>query len=842
MVTGSRIERKKYEQEHKQRKKRPSSPNKKTRKKHRHIIKTLIIFLVTMFTLLLVAGGLLFGYYASNAPEIQQSDLVGSIPTKIYDQDGQLIKELGGQNRDLMTSDEIPQVLKDAVLAIEDSRFYSHNGIDPIRIAGAFVANLRSGGIAQGGSTITQQLVKLSVFSTDFKDQTLERKAQEAWLSLKLEREYSKDEILTMYLNKLFYSNNTYGAKTAAKQFFNKNIADITIAEAALLAGIPQAPTHYDPYTFAQEAKSRRDLVLKVELDRGLITQAQYDEAVNTSIDSMLQPLSAATLSEQDLIIDAYLTTVAEEVKRETNFDIYTDGIEVYTNLNMTAQTQLYETVNHDDSIGFPNDSIQTAVSVVDVKTGKLVAVIGGRKQEVAYGFNRATSNNRSIGSTMKPLSDYGPAIEYLNYSTGTNVVDEPHKYSNGSDINNYDHKYLGNQTIREALVGSRNIPALKVLQAVGLDNAYAFLQKLGITIENDNKKMLVESNAIGGEVSPVALSGAYAAISNYGKYTSPYTVTKIVTSSGTEHNLTPTTVQAMKDSTAYMLVDMLKGVPSSFAPTVQIDGLPQAGKTGTTNYTPEQLAQIGLAEGSGVSPDSWYAGITTNYAIATWVGYDNPVQPGHQIGSAESLLAQNIYRKMMVYLNATNPASDWTMPNTVEKAVIEKYTDPIKLVGDYTPTDLRSEELFVKGATPKTKSENFGKYIEPPTSLDANYDQTSKKITANWSGNLAQGTQYQLQVNGSVVYSGTNTTFEFSASELKDYVIVLYIVSGTNSSDGLSVTISLESEASSTEESIESSESLAPELESSAELTTLDTTLGEPLGDLTIHDTTLPE
>ena len=216
MSTGSRIERKKYNKPNKSGKKK----RKNNSKRPRRWIKNTIIAMILLFFLTIISGAVLFGYYASNAAEITEEDLVGQVSSKIYDRDGELIKELGGQNRDLMTPDEIPQVLEDAVLAIEDARFYQHTGVDPIRIVGSLIANLRAGEILQGGSTITQQLVKLSVFSTDFQDQTLERKAQEAWLALQIEQELSKDEILTLYLNKMFYSNNTYGAKTAAPNFF----------------------------------------------------------------------------------------------------------------------------------------------------------------------------------------------------------------------------------------------------------------------------------------------------------------------------------------------------------------------------------------------------------------------------------------------------------------------------------------------------------------------------------------------------------------------------------------------------------------------------------------------
>ena len=799
MNTGSRIERQKYK------KQQANYSWKKT-------IKKVIIFLIMAFFILIIAGAGIFGYYAAKAPTLTQQDLLGQVASKIYDKDQQLIKELGSQNRDLMTKEEIPDLLKQAVLAVEDNRFYDHSGVDPIRIAGAFIANLKSGSIAQGGSTITQQLVKLSVFSTDFKDQTLERKSQEAWLSLQLEQKYSKDDILTYYLNKLFYSNNTYGAKTAAKTFFNKELNELSVADAALLAGIPQAPSQYDPYNYPQAAQERRDLILSILKNKQVITAQEYDEAINTSIASQLVDLKESAMSERDKIIDAYLEKVSQEVQEKTQLNIFTDGVEVYTNLDLDAQTHLYETVNNNTHIAFPNDEIQTAAAVVDVQSGELRAIIGGRKQDVYLGLNRATTNNRSVASTIKPLIDYGPAIEFLNYSTGQLIVDEPYTYTSGETLENYDYTHQGNMTLREALVGSRNIPALKLLKEVGLDNAYAFLQKMDIQVVNDNQKELVEANAIGGEISPVQLAAAYATLSNYGQYNEPLTVKKIITSAGTEHIIEPVSRQAMKDSTAYMITDILKGVPGQFAPEADIPELIQAGKTGTTNYTPEQLERLGVADGSFAAPDGWYAGYTPTYAMVSWVGYDDPFAPGHYLTLEDARLTQVIYKEMMTYLMKNHASSDWRRPNSVEEATIEKYTSPLQLPSAGTPQELRSQELFVKGTVPQEVSKQFERLADP-IHFDANYDETQQSIVAEWAGSLPTGGYYELFLNGDLYYTGPQTAIAIPISTDGTYDLSLRISNGTQSSNTLIITLSIRfideeatNESSSSEESDSSS------------------------------------
>ncbi|MBG9982761.1 PBP1A family penicillin-binding protein [Aerococcaceae bacterium DSM 111020] len=804
MSTGSRIDRKKYRQ-----------PKKSNQTKQ--WIRNLIIGFILLFFLALISGAGLFAYYASNSPEITEEDLIGQVSSKIYDRNGDLIKELGGQNRELMIPEEVPQVLEDAVLAIEDARFFQHNGVDPIRIVGSLVANLRAGEILQGGSTITQQLVKLSVFSTDFQDQTVERKAQEAWLALQIEQNLNKDEILTLYLNKLFFSNNTYGAKTAAQNFFGKDVSEINLPEAALLAGIPQAPSDYDPYSNPENAKERRDLVLQVMYERDMISEQEYNDAVNTSIESMLQPLTEETVQEIDFVLDSYLDVVANEVQENFNYNIYTDGIEVYTNIDLDVQNHLYDTVNNNSQIGFPNDEMQTASSIVDVSNGQLIAVIGGRKQEAIMGLNRANSLNRSVASTIKPLTAYGPAFEYLNFSTGTLVVDEPYEYSNGDEIYNYDFDYKNKQTIREALAGSRNIPALKVLQKVGLDNAYAFLQKMDIQILNNNAKELVEANAIGGEMTPIQLTGAYATIANYGKYTKPYTVSRIVTSAGSEMETEVVSREAMKPSTAYMLVDILKDVPGNFASRSDVEGLHHAGKTGTTNYTEEQLQELGIDSSVYAAPDGWYAGITPQYAIASWVGYDNPYVPGNYLSLSETSIPQAIYKEMITYIMEDVPVTDWQKPNSVVSVEIEKYTDPIKLPGPYTPANMRSEELFVEGTQPKDQSDEFGQFINPPTSFDAQYDATNQQIIANWTGQLGENAQYVLTVNGEQVYQGRDTAFAFSAPPTGQYILRLSIVDGNSSSDTLVIELTLSQESSIESESSEE-DSMTSDMEESSE------------------------
>ena len=708
----------------------------------------------------LASGAGLFFYYVSSAPELTEEKLVGTVASTILDAEGNEIKEIGGndQNRTLITAEEIPQVLKDAIVSIEDQRFYDHNGVDPIRIIGALFANLQQGGISQGGSTITQQLIKLSYFSTSSEDQTLERKAQEAWMSMQLEREYTKDEILAFYINKVYMSNNVYGMGTAAEYFFGKPITDVTLAEAATLAGMPQAPSLYDPISNAPDTQARRDLVLDMMVENEKITAEESAEAKTVQIEGSIIDHSGDV--NTSLVIDPYIQLVIDEVAEKTGLDVYEGGLTITTNIDMDAQQRLYDIVNTYDYIEFPDDLLQTGVSMVDVNTGAIQAVSGGRNQNVQLGLNRASTLERSIGSTMKPMSVYGPAIEYLDYSTGTLVVDEEYSYSDGSEINNYDNEYNGDQTIREALVDSRNIPALKTFQEVGADNAFSFLQKLGITITNDDQEYLVESNAIGGVATPIQLSAAYAAFANGGTYYEPYTVQSVTTAEGEEFTFEPNGTEAMKESTAYMITDMLKDViTEGTATNAQISGLPQAGKTGTTNYTDDELAAVGGTNVPYAAPDAWFAGYSTSYSISVWVGYDRPQDYGNFLDYQTQSLTRDIYRELMSYVSEDTDYSDWTLPSSVSQVSIEKYTDPILKPGPNTPSSLIATELFVKGTEPTSTSKKYGVTLLAPSGLKASYNKDKDELTVEWDKYSASGTDSNAQAQYTVTAGGASET-----------------------------------------------------------------------------------
>ena len=789
-MTENNTEQTRSSQHRHTKKKAPTSSKKKLWKK-------ILIGIAAFVTVAIIAIVAIFAYYGATAPTIQASDLEGATETKILDKDGELIYSLGGEKRDIITSEQVPQLLKDAITSIEDKRFYSHMGIDPIRIAGSFLRNAKAGQITQGGSTITQQLVKLAVFSTKKEDQTYKRKIQEIMLALQLERNYSKEQILTYYLNKVYMANNVYGFGTASHYYFNKELSELSLPQVALLAGLPQAPNSYDPYANADQAKERRDLVLYSMKENGKITKEQYDQAVATPVtDGLIAHDNNVNSNDKALVYDSFVTMVLKEVQEKTGLDPYNDGLTIETTIDSKAQQRLYDIVNTNDYIQYVNEKIQNAVVMLDTKTGAVRAVNGGRKQTTLLGYNRATDNTRSTGSTIKPVIDYGPAIEYLNYSTGQTIMDQRTTYSNGVELNNWDFSHKGAMTLRTALVYSRNTTALQTFKAVGETNIKSFLNNLDIQIKNDGQDYLVESNSIGADISPIKMAAAYATFGNYGTYSKPYTVRKVTTRDGQVTEFKPEQKQAMKDSTAYMITDVLKdSFKYGFATQAAIPGLPTAAKTGSSNYTVEQKRAMGASDYEDIIPDSWFIGYSTDYTISAWTGYDNPYEQGGGVDTTEQEYSRLIYYYLMKYMAESSSGEDWVQPDSVVKQQIEIGSDPLSLPGPRTPANMIATELFVKGHVPTQQSKNYGTKIEGPTGMKATYDKSKKTLTVTWDNyktNSKDKPQYKVTVNGQTQTVSTNkVTFQNVSGPSVSVTLVVTV--GKDSSDPITNEFQLE-------------------------------------------------
>ena len=629
------------------------------------IAKYLGIAFLSAFIVSILIGGSVFFYYVSKAPELSESKLVATTSSKIYDSKNELIADLGAERRENIQSNEIPIELVNAIVSIEDHRFFNHRGIDSIRILGAFLRNLRSNGL-QGGSTLTQQLIKLTYFSTSTADQTIARKAQEAWLALQLERTATKQEILTYYINKVYMSNGNYGMQTAAKNYYGKDLKDLSIPQLALLAGMPQAPNQYDPYSHPEEAESRRNLVLSEMQKQGYLTVEQYETAINTPITDGLQSLKASNTYPPYL--DNYLKEVIDQVEHETGYNLLTTGMEVYTNVDQDVQKRLWDVYNTDEYVEYPDDDLQAASTIVDVSNGKVIAQLGSRHQSsnISFGLNQAVETNRDWGSTMKPITDYAPALEYDIYdSTAYMLKDVPYNYpGTNTPVYNWDRGYLGNITLQTAIQQSRNVPAVETLDKVGLDKAKSFLSGLGIdyptmVYANAISSNTTESNRKYG-ASSEKMAAAFAAFANGGIYHKPMYINKIIFSDGSSKEFSNPGTRAMKETTAYMMTEMMKTVfTSGTGRGAYMSWLPQAGKTGTSNYTDEEIENY-IKTSQLVAPDEMFVGYTRKYSMAVWTGYSNRLTP--VIGDGFRVAA-NIYRSMMEYLSEDDHPGDWTMP-----------------------------------------------------------------------------------------------------------------------------------------------------------------------------------
>ena len=629
-------------------------------------LKYIGITFLTLFIALFLLGGGAFLYFVSKAPALSESKLVATTSSKIYDNKNELIADLGSERRVNAQANEIPTDLVKAIVSIEDHRFFDHRGVDTIRIMGAALRNLQGGGL-QGASTLTQQLIKLTYFSTSTADQTLSRKAQEAWLAVQLEQKATKQEILTYYINKVYMSNGNYGMQTAAQNYYGKDLKELSLPQLALLAGMPQAPNQYDPYSHPEAALERRNLVLSEMKDQNYISAEQYEKAINTPITDGLQSLKSA--NSYPAYMDNYLKEVINQVEQETGYNLLTTGMEVYTNVDKNVQQRLWDVYNTDEYVAYPDDELQVASTIVDVTNGKVIAQLGARHQSsnVSFGINQAVETNRDWGSTMKPITDYAPALEYGVYdSTASIVHDVPYNYP-GTDtpVYNWDHGYFGNITIQYALQQSRNVTAVETLNKVGLDRAKTFLNGLGIDYPSIHYANAISSNTTESNkqygASSEKMAAAYAAFANGGIYHKPMYINKVVFSDGSEKEFSDAGTRAMKETTAYMMTEMMKTVLAyGTGRGAYLSWLAQAGKTGTSNYTDDEIEKH-IKNTGYVAPDEMFVGYTRKYSMAVWTGYSNRLTP---IVGDGFLVAAKVYRSMITYLSEDTHPEDWTMPD----------------------------------------------------------------------------------------------------------------------------------------------------------------------------------
>ncbi|MFP5116418.1 transglycosylase domain-containing protein [Bacillaceae bacterium C204] len=644
------------------------SSNRATKKKGSWLKKVIIVCLV-LGLVSTGAGTISFASMIKDTPDLDASKLVDPLSTKFYDKNGSFIYEYGKEKRTKITYDQVPKVLEQAFIATEDSHFYEHHGIDIKRTAKAIFVNITGDFGSQGGSTITQQVIKNSFLTPE---KTLKRKVQEWDLAYQLEQKYSKHDILMMYLNKIYLGNRSYGVAAAAKNYYGieaNDLKKLTLAQAAMLAGMPQSPNNYDPTKpeNKEAATNRRNIVLSSMLRDGYITEKQLKEASKVPVTEGLVPKS----TQQSMPYEAFLDAVVKEVKGKLkDVDISTDGLSIYTTLDPKAQDYADKMLNTNEIIAYPDASFQGAFAFLDTKTGEVRAIGSGRNDYKAefLGNNFAVDIRRQPGSTFKPIFDYGPVIENLKWSTGHLINDQQTSYSTGQPISNWDHQYHGMLTIRSALNHSYNIPALLTLRAVGMDKAKDFAEKLGMTFKNNQ---VYESYSIGSNtVSPLAMAGAYSAFGNNGNYNKPHFVEKVVLPNGKVVHFTEKSKRVMHDYTAYMVTDMLRSVVKDGGGAMaDVPGLYVVGKTGTTNFDSQTRAKFGYPDNA--TNDSWFVGYTPQYTMAVWTGYAQN-SPGNYMDGTTTQIAKNMFKTMMQSFGTDS--SSFQQPNSVYRVNNELY------------------------------------------------------------------------------------------------------------------------------------------------------------------------
>ena len=716
---------------------RDKETNPKTKKS---LIRKILTILLGLAIIGIFAMMAFMIYIVISTGDFDPEALKNQDQTVVYDKDGKIFATLGDEKRESVSYDDLPQVLIDALIATEDSRFYEHNGVDMARFLKATALNLIGKDDAGGASTLTMQTVKNNLTKKDTleanKIKKIIRKFQDVYLSVFfMEKKYSKSEILEMYVNDSCLGGRIYGVGEASKYYFGKSVSELSLPEAALLAGMYQAPNKYEPYKHPEAAQKRRSTVLNLMYRHGYITEEEKNMANAVSIESMLA--NNSTVGEYD----GYLDTVIQEVKDKTGDDPSLVSMKIYTALDRSIQDGINDVLNGEAYSGWVNDKIQAGIAVTNVNDGTIVAIGAGRNRK-AGDWNYATQSYRQPGSTAKPIFDYGPGFEYNDFSTYTLFNDEPWTYTNGPEIGNWDGGYQGLITLRQALSVSRNIPALKAFQQVDKKKIASFVSGLGIDIaystkdenyqkySNGGDNLLNEAYSIGGMsrgVTPLDMAEAYASFANGGYHIETHAVTKIeYRSTGKTVDFTYDKEKVMSDSTAYLMNNVLQyAVEYAFNGGARVYGSTVAAKTGTSNLSDAECIAKGIPVGSVA--DLWTVAYTPEYSVALWYGYEKTTKE-YYLGSA-SAPKDEVMRAVIKTIPKTT--KKWEMPSSVVAVTVEKETWPAKLPSEYTPDDMKVTEYFKKGTQPTEVSDRYAKL---PIVTNLKNEKTSDGYKLTWN------------------------------------------------------------------------------------------------------------
>ncbi len=635
----------------------------------------------------------------------------------MYDMHGaEITKVQSSQNRISIPLSKVPRHVQDAFLAAEDLRFFDHSGFDIVRIFSAILANIRSGEYSQGASTITQQLIKLSHLSSQ---KTIARKMEEIYLATRLEMQCSKEEILEMYLNFIYFGRGAYGIEAAARAYFGVSAEELTPAQGACLAAIIKAPSAYAPHLNMEANASRRNYILSTMLENDMLTQEAYRQ-------SLAEEIALVAPKDTKNMYGWYTDAALDEAQKLLSLDADTllaSGYHIYTALD--TQQQDVMDAQFAKSSAFPADAsdgeqVQGAMASVDVKTGAVRAITGGRSYQVQRGLNRATQLRRQPGSALKPLAVFAPAIQSHGYMTASVLDDTPRKFGNYSPRNS-GHLYYGAVTVRTALKNSLNVATVGLLNDIGIQSARDYLTKVGIPLDDRDSNLSLGLGSMTYGVSPVQLAAAYAPFANGGTFYPPYFVERITDAAGNTlflHEEEGTRV--LSPQTAYLMTSLLQTVTSSgTGAKLSGAGIPVAGKTGTVNMT------------GGGNRDIWMAAYNSSLSTACWMGFDNPdskhkMQSWVSGGDFTAAMATAFFKNY--YAGKAKPeflTADGIVWLKIDKKSIEWAKKPM-LATSLTPKDYSYSEVFLATNRPTQESNIWN----APRALSGFY------VTHNGKGN----------------------------------------------------------------------------------------------------------
>ena len=691
---------------------------------------------------------LLCVFWIYQAPAFDSKILDNNSRTVVYDANNNEVAKLGNQIGENLETADIPEKMQDAILATEDNRFFEHGAVDFRRLVGAVVSNLTSGFGSQGASTISQQLIKRT-FLDDNK--SVKRKVQEAYLAYKLEQNYDKESIFTMYVNRIYYSDGVYGLKTAAKYYYGKELNQLTLPQMALLAGMPQHPNTYNPYDNPEAAKARRDTVLYLMQYHGKISEADSQAAQKTDVLSGIiqrdESERVLLSSEFDSKYTSYMNQIVNELKNSKEYkdyegDVLNLGLKIYTNFDSKIQDTLTESVNANYA-GIKQAS-NVAMVVLNNENSGIAALYGGKKQTF-HGFNIATQAKLQPGSSIKPILPYGPAIEYLNWGSDHTVNDTKIQ---GSEIQNWDRQYHGNITINNALVWSNNIAAIKTYQEVGFNRVKQYAANVGMNITDDSITTPIGGSSDG--FSPLQMAGAYVPFSNGGYYATPKAIKKVYDSEGTEVKSfsTDDRKRVIKDSTAYIMTSMLRNVVNGTAANARISGADMAVKTGTTTFGEGEAQKFGF-DINNYSKDSWTIGYTSNYTLAVWQGFDAIDGPTKFMTQDDTQKTQALYRINMQNIVRIHPPKGFSVPGNVGSV-----NGGVKVISDSERRQIEEENR--RNKEEQERRNNNDNNDNSDNSRNDNNSDENNNTTRNQNGNSNSNTT--TRNNGNVAVPGRNT------------------------------------------------------------------------------------